>query len=456
MLFGHHIAMDHDSAESVLDVAVLGGGAAGLLAGISAARAGARVVVYEKMATPGRKVAIAGGGRCNFTNTLNPREFVRRFGDKNAARLGHALRAFANEELIALLAKHGVEGQVEDGVRVFTRSGRGRDVVQALAAELQDAGGRLVCGARVAELTHAGVFVLEGRFGGCDERRQARTVIICTGGLSYPATGSTGDGYSFARALGHTVTPLRAALVGLTVDESWAAGLQGLSWPDAEVSLERSMGVSPMQHGRGHGAHGRDAHATKPLATERGEILFTHFGISGPAVLDLSNVFVASDSRRAQLGIDFFPALKRDELDRQVLARCRQFPNRTLANALEGLHQAPARLLEHWQAALGPDAAPLPVRQMPKQTRLQLLGFMKHTTLTVAGTRGLEFAEVTAGGVTWDEVDPKTLESRRCPGLFFAGEILDVAGRCGGFNLQAAFSAGFLAGKSAAARASAR
>jgi len=422
------------SPSVVAAVAVVGGGAAGLLAGISAARAGARTVVYERMPAPGRKLAITGGGRCNFTNTLDARAFVRRFGDTHASRLGHALRAFSSGALRALLAKHGVEGQIEHGYRVFTRSGRAADVVQALVAELQEAGGTLVCGARITSVRRTGLFVLSGTFGGVEEQRRARTVIVCTGGMSYPATGSTGDGYSWARALGHTVTPLRAALVGLTVEEAWPAALQGLSWPDAQVALwdaDRNR---------------------KPLGEERGEILFTHFGISGPAILDLSNVLVASGLRRAALSIDFCPGLERDELDAQVLARCRQFAGRTLARALEGFQQLPARLLGHLQESLGAAAAQ-PVCRLPKEARSKLLDLLKRTTLTVTGTRGVEHGEVTAGGVAWDKVDPATLESRLCPGLFFAGEILDVAGRCGGFNLQAAFSTGFLAGRSAARRA---
>lgn len=414
-------------------VAVIGAGAAGLLAGCAAARAGARTAVYERMAAPGRKLALAGGGRCNFSNTLNSRDFVRRFGDKNAAKLGQALRAFSNEDLIALLARRGVAAQLEGGYRLFTRSGRGEDVVRALARELEEAGGRLECQARITALTRAADgFLLSGRFGGRDEQRRARTVIVCTGGLSYPATGSSGDGFTWARLLGHTVTSLRAALVGLVVKETWPAELQGLSWPDAAVTLRRP----------GHCAG-------KTLGAERGEILFTHFGLSGPAILDLSNQFAAAGLAEGRLELDFFPELPLEELREQLRPRFEKFPNRTPANALAGFRQVPARLLEHWQRALGPDGAQ-PLRRFPKAARARLLGLMKQTALTVAGTRGVEHGEVTAGGVSWSEIDPATLVSRRCPGLFFAGETLDVAGRCGGFNLQAAFSTGFLAGQSAA------
>ena len=451
--------MPFDPKSDAADAAIIGAGAAGLLAGIAAARAGARAVVYERMPAPGRKLAIAGGGRCNFTNTLSTRDFVRRFGDKNAPKLGHALREFSNDDLIALLARRGVEGQVEHGFRIFTKSGRGGDVVRALAQELEEAGGLLECEARINAVksiprqepatggTLASRFFLEGDFSGSVERREARAVVICTGGLSYPATGSSGDGYAWARALRHTVTPLRAALVGLAIEEGWATALQGLSWEDAEVRL-RAMALPLPPPARGRGRE-----PASLLSTERGEILFTHFGISGPAILDLSNVFVASGLSRAVLEVDFFPELPRVELDKQLLACSKQFPNRTLVNALQGsFRKVPVRLLERWQEALGPPGA-APLCRLPKGARLDLAGLMKQSRLTVTGTRGVEHGEVTAGGVAWEEINPATLESRLCPGLFFAGEILDVAGRCGGFNLQAAFSTGFLAGRSAAGRA---
>ncbi|MGD0089246.1 MAG: aminoacetone oxidase family FAD-binding enzyme, partial [Planctomycetota bacterium] len=337
-----------------------------------------------------------------------------------------------------LLARQGVEGQVEHGFRLFTKSGRGSDVARALARELEAAGGLLVCEARISAVKRAPAgFVLEGQFEGHEEQRQARMVVICTGGLSYPATGSTGDGYAWARVLGHTLTPLRAALVGLATNEEWPRELPGLAWPDAEVALR-----APAEKRRQGAA----------LQKERGEILFTHFGISGPAILDLSNVFVASGLALAQLDVDFFPEVPAEELDRQLLARLKQFPNRMLANALEGFRQVPARLLERWQKALGPPGS-VPLRHFSKGARFKLRGLMKLTTLTITGTRGVEHGEVTAGGVAWEEIDPATLESRLCAGLYFAGEMLDVAGRCGGFNLQAAFSTGFLAGRSAGRRA---
>ncbi|HYF51489.1 MAG TPA: aminoacetone oxidase family FAD-binding enzyme [Planctomycetota bacterium] len=425
------------------DVAVIGAGGAGILAAIAAAREGAKTVLYERMKTPARKVAISGGGRCNFSNTLDPRQFVKLFGDKNANFLGNALRILSNKELIALLQKHGVEGQVERNYRLYTKSGRGMDVVNALINEFRAAGGRLITSARITSVrrdAEKNAYVLSGTFNDVEEQRLARTVIVCTGGLSYPVTGSTGDGYDWARTVGHGVTRLRPALVGLAVEEQWTRKLQGLAWPDARVTLYAFGPDGKMPTG-------------KALSTEHAEILFTHFGLSGPAVIDTSNTYVASGLSRAQLCIDYFPSIQRDELDKQVLERFKQHPGRTVSRALEGL--MPARLLEHLEAQLGEDGK-LPATRVPKAARLMLLDMLKNTRVTVTGTRGIEFGEVTAGGIELDQIDASTMESRLSPGLYFAGEILDLTGRCGGFNLQAAFSTGYLAGQRAARKARSR
>ena len=424
--------------NAFIDVAVIGAGGAGFLAAIAAARSGAATVLFERMKTPAKKVAISGGGRCNFSNTLDPRKFVRLFGDRNASKLGNALRAFSNDDLIALLKNYDVEGQVERNYRLYTKSGRGTDVVAALCAELKKSGGTLETQARITGVRRiesakgAGLFELHGTFQDIAGVRRAKTAIVCTGGLSYPVTGSTGDGYAWAREFGHPVTPLRAALVGLTVGEAWTRGLQGLAWPDAVVELWPEL---PRQG--------------KALSTERAEILFTHFGISGPAILDTSNAFVASGLKQAALTIDFFPDEPREKLDARLLERFKQFPNRSAARAMEGL--MPVRLLDHFEQQLGAEGGSA-VCRLPKASRVKLLELMKATRLTIIGTRGMEYGEVTAGGVEWDQVNAATMESKLVPGLFFAGEILDLAGRCGGFNLQAAFSTGYLAGECAAKR----
>ncbi|MCX7806425.1 MAG: NAD(P)/FAD-dependent oxidoreductase [Planctomycetota bacterium] len=536
------------SSHDTDDVAVIGAGAAGLLAGIAAARAGARVSVYERNARPGRKIAISGGGRCNFSNTLPPREFVRRFGDPNARRLGRALSELPPGEIAAMLARRGVEAAVERGWRLYARSGRGEDVVEALLAEFRDSGARLVPGVRVSAVeydTAAGIFTLaaagcskapaaaggagSGKFpadadgpspdgarasdpraevppesrrsgqagaAGGGPVRPARCVVICTGGISYPETGSTGDGYEWARRFGHRVSDLKAGLVGLKTAETWPMELQGLSWPDAEATLtplppaleaddgsgsagRESRGrqsapggsAAPEPAGREPAAGGWAADPSgiaNPLQTgptppggrragrgargavERGEILFAHFGVSGPAILDLSNAFAAMGCTTAALTLDFFPDTRRDRLDSILLERFAETPGRLLPSALEGL--LPRRLAEK-AAELCGAAAREPVCRLAREKRMALLDFLKGARLTVTGTRGIERSEITCGGVSWDDLDPSTLESRIRPGLFFAGEILDIAGRCGGFNMQAAFSTGWLAGRSAAIRA---
>ena len=445
--------MSHEN--EIPDVAVIGAGGAGLLAGIAAARAGARTVLYERMKTAARKVAISGGGRCNFTNTLDARQFVRLFGDKNSGHLGHSLRVFSNQDVIDMLAQYGVEGQVEKNYRLYTKSGRGGDVVNALVAEFKKAGGTMIPQARIVSVKRApdtaggaeNHFILEGKFGDFDEQHKARTVIVCTGGMSYPVTGSTGDGYAWAREFGHKVTELRPALVGLAVVEEWTRTLQGLAWPDAQVALWPMPDAASLNKPK----------SGKPICTERAEILYTHFGISGPAILDVSNAFVGHGLRKAQLVVDYFPDLRREELDAQLQERFKQYPNRLLARALDGM--MPSRLLEFLEKtinAMAPKEEPAVVCRLPKASRMKLLDSLKNTVLTVNGTRGIEFGEVTAGGIVWDEIDPVRLESKLQPGLFFAGEILDLTGRCGGFNLQAAFSTGYLAGQKAAERARAQ
>lgn len=423
-------------STGLIDVAIIGAGGAGFLAAIGAARSGARTVLFERMKTPAKKVVISGGGRCNFSNTLDARKFVRLFGDRNSTKLGNALRSLSNEDVIELLKAHGVEGQLEKNYRLYTKSGRGADVVAALSAELQKSGGSMELRARILTIKKAtsengeSFFELAGTFGETEGVRRAKTIVISTGGLSYPVTGSTGDGYTWAREFGHKTTSLRAALVGLVAAEQWTRALQGLAWPDAQVSLWADAKLQG-----------------KPFCVERAEILFTHFGISGPAILDASNAFVASTLKQATLTIDYFPDETREALDARLLERFREFPNRTAARAMDGL--MPARMLEHCEAQLGA-VAQTSVCRLPKTARLKLLDLLKSTRLTITGTRGIEFGEVTAGGIEWDEIDSATMESKCAPGIFFAGEILDLAGRCGGFNLQAAFSTGYLAGQCAA------
>ncbi len=368
-----------EQGSAPLDVAVIGAGGAGFLAAIGAARTGARTVLFERMKTPAKKVVISGGGRCNFSNTLDARKFVRLFGDRNAGKLGNALRSFSNEDTIELLKTYGVEGQLEKNYRLYTKSGRGSDVVAALRSDLQKSGGTLEMPARILDVQKItsengeALFELRGTFGEVEGVRRARTVVISTGGLSYPVTGSTGDGYAWARAFGHRVTALRAALVGLACAEQWTRTLQGLAWPDARVSLWPGAALQG-----------------KPFCIEHAEILFTHFGVSGPAILDASNAFVASGLKQAALTIDFFPGETRDALDARLLARFREFPNRTAARAMDGL--MPARLLEHFEKELGADGQ-TSVCRLPKAARVKLLDWLKAARLTITGTRGIELAK---------------------------------------------------------------
>ena len=264
------------------DVAVIGAGPAGLLAGIAAGRAGARAVVLEKRERPGRKLALTGGGRCNFGNTLEPGEFVERFGDRNARRLGRALALFPGGMLRALLARRGVEARLERGIRLYTASGKAEDVVDALAAELAESGAALQLSRPVARIERLDQgFLLRTQDRG---DLAATALVLATGGLSYPETGSTGDGFGWALELGHQATPLRPGLIGLECLEPWPGSLAGLVLPDVAATL------LPPAGGR-------------PLARERAELLFTHTGISGPAVLDLSLVLSRSGLETGRLEI---------------------------------------------------------------------------------------------------------------------------------------------------------
>ena len=418
--------------DSPIDVAIIGGGAAGLLAGIAAGRSGAKTVVLERNAQPGRKIAIAGGGRCNFTNTHKPREFIRAFDDPNAKNLGHALRAFPNTQLVELLERHGVQSVLEQDYRLYTASGRGRDVTEALVSELQASGAELLLDSTI-QRTHAtpedkARFLLSGTFAGRVGQRAARSVVICTGGLSYPDTGSTGDGLKWASALGHATTETRPGLVGLHVDEDWPKELRGVSCADVRVRLRKAGGLG------------------KPIAEAQADLLFAHFGVSGPAVMDLSLAFVRSKLDRAQLDLDFFPRQNVEALDRKLVKVLQAHPQRSVADAIADL---PGRLRSALVETLGKDGQ-CNAGQFSRDARCKLVRALKSTRLTITGTREIQHGEVTVGGVAWEGIHPATLESRHVPGLYFAGEVLDIAGHCGGFNLQAAFSTGYLAGCSAA------
>lgn len=430
----------------IWDVAILGAGAAGMMAAIRAAERGRRVLLLEKNRRPGVKVLISGGTRCNLTNARglkNPRvvsgpidpafdpslargarSIQQAFGPNAGPFLGAALKAFGVEAAIAFFEAEGVVTKVEANGKVFPLSDRAVDVLDALMRRLRRSGAllRVDCPVRDVELAddHFDIRSTTG------ETFTARRVVVTTGGQSYPGCGTTGDGYAIARRFGHTIIEPRPALVPIRVDAEWVGGLSGLTIPDASASVVDAEGA---------------------LLLERREaILFAHFGLTGPAILDVSRAVARHRQAEAlHLRIDWLPDVRPEALESRIQAASRQ--GRPL---VAGLLPAPLprRLAEALVAAAG---IPLE-RQGPELTRderRRLVQGVKGLRLPIAGTLGFAKAEVTSGGVALDEVNPDTLESRLQPGLHFAGEVLDLDGLIGGYNFQAAWSTGWLAGDQA-------
>lgn len=411
---------------TVCDVIVIGGGPAGLMAAGQAAEMGAAVLLIEKMDKPGRKLRITGKGRCNLTNSRPLDEFLPHFG-LNGAFLRSAFGQFFNAELIDFLARQGIATVTERGERVFPASNDAQQVADRLVRWVQRCGVRVWTGARVERLIVAGgcvsgVALADGR------EHHARAVIVATGGASYPGTGSTGDGFRLAEAVGHSVVPIRPALVPLNTAGDVAPRLEGLSLRNVEVTLW---------------VDGKQA------AREFGEMLFTHFGVSGPVILTLSGraVVALHDRQHVRLSIDLKPALDESQLDARLLRDLDAHGKRHVSALLKGL--LPHKLIAVCCDLTGLDPA-APCHQVTREQRLRLRAWLKDFSLEVTGHLPLAAAIITAGGVDLRQVDPRTMQSRLVAGLYFAGEVLDLAADTGGYNLQAAFSTGWLAGRSAA------
>ncbi len=406
-------------------VIVVGAGAAGLMAAGQAAQMGAETLLLEKMNHPGRKLRIAGKGRCNLTNVAPVSEFIAHFGP-NGRFLRQAFHQFFNTDLVAFFEELGVRTVTERGGRVFPSSGQAQDVVDALARWVGDQGVTLQPRSSVKRL-----LVEEGRVAGVQVPRRiyrADAVIVATGGASYPATGSTGDGYRLAQSAGHTIVPIRPALVPLETAGDVAPRLQGLSL--------RNVTVRILANG-------------EKQAEAFGEMLFTHFGVSGPIILSLSRQAVDALrlGQRVTLSIDLKPALDERKLDARLLRDLDAHGKQQFRTLLKGL--LPSKLIPVCIDLTGipPDKM---AHQITSEERQRLRTWLKDFRLEVTGHRPFTEAIITAGGVDTREVDPRTLASRLVEGLYFAGEVLDVDADTGGYNLQAAFSTGWVAGRSAA------
>jgi predicted Rossmann fold flavoprotein len=406
---------------------VIGGGAAGLMAALFAARGGARVVVVERGEKLGKKIYITGKGRCNLTNTAPREEFLENVL-RNPRFLYASLAALDASALMALMESLGVPLKVERGGRVFPVSDKASDITGALARELQRLGVDVRLNARVRRILASG-----GRATGVElmdgEELAADAVILATGGKSYPSTGSTGDGYALAAAHGHALVEPLPALVPIETRESWPKDLTGLTLKNIRLRAFVDGGAKP-----------------KRIFDEQGELLFTHFGISGPLVLSLSSV-LPSDLSGVKLAIDLKPALAPEVLDKRLVRDLREMSRRQLMAVVDGLapHSLAVKLLD--LAGLSPA---LPANAVTQADRRNIGALLKALALTPKALRGFSEAVVTRGGIPVGEVNPSTLESRLLPGLYFAGEVLDLDARTGGFNLQIAFSTGALAGKHAA------
>lgn len=413
-------------------VIIVGGGAAGLMAAGTAARSGARVLVLEKRPRTALKLGITGKGRCNLTNTAPLPDFIARFG-KQGRFLRSAFSEFFAEDLVAFFDSLGVATKSERGGRVFPEGDRASQVVKAMRRWAAEGGALTRMRTEVTQLvtrrgrvTGVTVETTSGAGNRSTESLNADAVIVAVGGASYPATGSTGDGLKLAEATGHRVVPLRPSLVPLVTRGRTAQRLQGLSL--------RNAGLDVYIDGRKKEHH-------------FGELLFTHFGVSGPTILSASRTVVPALERKQAvvLAVDLKPALDREKLDARLLRDIDAHGRQHVRNLLKGL--LPRLLIPVCieAAGLDPDG---PAHQVSAGQRKRLRNWLKDFRLEVTGHRGFDEAIVTAGGVDLGDVDPRTMKSRKVGGLYFAGEVLDLDGDTGGFNLQAAFSTGRLAGAS--------
>jgi len=402
-------------------IAIIGGGAAGLLAAGTAGEKGADVTLFEKNPITGKKILITGKGRCNVTCDAEVRDMEKSL-PRGAKFLRSALYAFPPSEVFRFFEEKGVPLKIERGGRVFPVSDRARDIRDALERyALCEPNVRLKKEKVIAVKKDGEAFLVETLRG---EERFDR-VLIATGGLSYPGTGSDGDGYRFAKALGHHITPCRPSLVPLTVRESLPADAMGLSLKNVAVRLETLSG--------------------EKVYEDFGEMLFCHFGVSGPVILSASSYLDFDKEKEYRLFLDLKPALSTEETDRRVLSDFKENQNRDFINSLSRL--LPQKLIEPLVLLSGIDPRKK-VNLISREERQRLVSLLKKLPLTVTGTRPVKEAIVTRGGVDLKEVDPRTMESRLVSGLYFAGEVLDADGLTGGFNLQIAFSTARLAGES--------
>ncbi|MCJ8011765.1 NAD(P)/FAD-dependent oxidoreductase [Paenibacillus sp. KQZ6P-2] len=417
------------------DVIVVGGGSAGLMACIAASKNGASVLLMDKGSKLGRKLGISGGGRCNVTNAKETEDLIAHIPG-NGRFLYSAFQHFNNRDIMQFFEGLGIALKEEDNGRMFPVSDKAASVVNTLVGEVRKLGVEIKTDTPVAEVLYeggqaSGVKLASGK------TYRAAAVVIATGGKSVPHTGSTGDGYPWAQAAGHTITELYPTEVPIVSRESWIASkeLQGLSLRDVELSVWTPKGKKMIGH--------------------RGDMIFTHFGLSGPIALRCSQFIRQVKNKfkvhEVEMAVDLFPDLPPHDLDRMLRDKLAEEPKKAIKNVLKGT--VPERMLPLLlsRAELDGDAT---FAHLPKQQWSAFVDVLKRFIILVTGTKSIEEAFVTGGGVHLKEINPKTMESKLMPGLFFCGEVLDIHGYTGGYNITAAFSTGYTAGMHAAQTAS--
>ncbi len=405
-------------------VGIIGGGAAGMMAAIAAAEAGADVTVFERNDRMGKKLRITGKGRCNVTNNCDLNEFLANV-PTNGRFLYASLSRFSTADTMAFFEDAGVPLKTERGKRVFPQSDKAGDIVAALDKKCRTLGVTVVH-RRVDGLLVEGGQAVGVRVGGAEERFDA--VIVCTGGRSYPMTGSDGDGYRMAREAGHTVTPLHPSLVPIVAQGKLCASMQGLSLKNVALRVKLSA-------------------SGKTVYEDFGEMLFTHYGITGPLVLSASAHLSDIAPGKYEAYIDLKPALDEKTLDARLRSDFAKYQNRDLINSLNDL--LPQKMIEPFIGLCGIDPRKK-VNSVTREERETMVKTLKGIRIPLSGFRPIDEAIITRGGISVREVDPKTMQSKLIDGLYFAGEILDVDAYTGGFNLQIAFSTAVAAGQAAA------
>jgi hypothetical protein len=401
------------------EICIIGAGPAGLMSAIFAAQAGAQTVVIEKNATAGRKLLLTGGGRCNLTHTGSVEDFIRAYG-KMGRFLSYALYEFSPEATLEFFSGLGIATKADEDGCIFPISQRANDVRDALLGQCQNLGIKFVMGREVERIEKRGneFAVSTGK-----DVLTAQKVIIATGGKSYPMTGSTGDGFKLAKSFGHTIVEPRPALVPLVADENWCYELGGTSLDNVKISAV---------------VEGKKVFVTGPL-------VFTQDGVGGPAVLDLSRLLADYLPAEKPIGIaiDIIPSMNEAQLEEYLMGQLSRYSKKIIVNVLFDLVPKKIAGCLCRQAQIAETTG----NQLKKEQRRKLIQLLKKLPLSIKVTRPIEEATITRGGVAANEIDPKTMQSKICPGLFFAGEVIDADGPCGGYNLQICWSTGALAGK---------